>query len=412
MQPPPTGMNSMTGMISPHLPQLMGALYTPTRPYYNRMWHSWWVSSDADVRQVLSDDRLSATHGAAVDQLPGHGPLVAGIQVFDERRHLDLRRAVELPLRKTATGLWFVSIHEIANALLDRIVAKRSGEVLLVEEYTRPFAAYAMCLVLGLPHEAAPRVWAWLDEQIDVDAPTDPITLQARQWASWFALLSRRHAEPLHAMDGLVDYLLKLKAGRYRVAGRPMSDEDIAACCTSVMALGAASLAGGMATTLALLNESGRTDAVRADLSLVPDAVREALRCEPPLPTVRRRARTDLEVDGQLIRAGEWVTGSLLAANRDPTRFDDPDVFKLGRPHGEDLTFGLGEHGCPVQGLAEAELQVGLYELLRRLPGLKVDPTADLRRRWPALVPALVELPCRFDAAAALAVQQPTHSRQ
>jgi len=56
-------MKTMTGMISPHLPQLMGALYAPTRPYYNRMWRSWWVSTDADVRQVLTDDDVSAAHG-------------------------------------------------------------------------------------------------------------------------------------------------------------------------------------------------------------------------------------------------------------------------------------------------------------------------------------------------------------
>jgi cytochrome P450 len=182
-----------------------------------------------------------------------------------------------------------------------------------------------------------------------------------------------------------------------------MSDEDIAACCTTLLAVGAATVAAGIANAVAYLHQYDLVDTVRSDAMLVASTVQEALRCEPPLPTIRRRARSDLEVDGQRIPAGQWVTACLLAANHDPDWWPDPDAFQLHRAQGRSFAFGAGEHRCPGEELATLQLQVGVGELVRRLPGLQVEPTAVLRRRWPALVPGLVDLPCRFDADAAVA---------
>jgi cytochrome P450 family 109 len=384
-------------MAPPHLPHLMDALYAHTAPYYNEVLQTWWVSTPSGVVHVLTDDALSAAHGVPIDHLAARAPIVVGMQASTDRRHDDLRGAVTPQLRPPRGGFAPVrGIPDVATRLIDRIVERRTGQTELIEDYTQPFAAQAMCLLMGLPHEAAPNVWRWLNEHVDIAVSTDPTPLWQRQWAPWLALLDQRRTEP-HSGDGLVDYLLKLQAGGYRVDGRRMSDEDIAACCTTLLAVGAATVAAGIATTVACLNQ----------YDLI-DAVREALRCEPPLPTVRRRARTAVEVDGQPIPAGEWVTACLLAANRDPDRWPDPDTFKLDRPEGQNLAFGLGGHRCPAEGLAAIQLQIGLGELVRRLPGLRVEPTAALRWRWPALVPALVNLPCRFDADAAIAAKRHT----
>lgn len=396
----------MTETVPPQLPRLLEAFYPRTPPYYNRLWASWWVSSDAGVRQVLTDSRLSAAHGAPGEPFRSHSPLLAGMQASNDGRYDDLRRAVAPGLTLTAIGSGrFTRIPHIATGLLDGIVERRTGQVDLVEEYARPLAAYVTCMVMGLPHEVAANVWRWLDDHVDGAAATHPRRPWDWQWAPWLALLQQRRAEPHSTLDDLVDYLLKLQAGGCKVDGRRMADEDIARCCTTLMAVGAATVAAAIAGTVACLNHHDLIDAVRADPRLVAGAVREALRREPPLPTVRRRARADVQVDGQLIRAGEWVTGCLLAANHDPGRFPDPGAYKPDRPQGDDLAFGLGEHRCPGEELAAVQVQTGVGTLIRRLPGLKVDPTATLTRRWPALVPALVALPCRFDLDAAIAVK-------
>jgi cytochrome P450 len=394
-------------MAPPHVPRLPDALYARTAPYYNQVLRTWWVSTPDGVQQVLTDDALSAAHGVPIEQLTARGPIVVGMQASTDRRQDDLRGAVTPQLRPPRDGFAPIrGIPEVATRLLDQIVEPRTGQAELVKEYTQPFAAQAMCLLMGLPVAVASNVWRWLEEQVDTAAPTDPTPLWERQWAPWLALLDQRRAQPGSEVGGLVDYLLRLQAGRYRVDGRRMSDEDIAACCTTLLAVGAATVAASIASTVAYLHQYELIDAVRAEPTLVADAVREALRCEPPLPTVRRRARTAVEVDGQRIPAGEWVTACLLAASHDPDRWPDPDAFKLGRAQGQTLAFGLGEHRCPAEDLAAIELQVGLSEVVRRLPGLRVEPTAVLERRWPALVPGLVDLPCRFDADAAIAVKQ------
>jgi cytochrome P450 len=394
-------------MAPPHLPRLLDALYARSGPYYNELLQAWWVSTPSGVQQVLTDDALSAAHGAPIAELAGRVPLVVGMQASTDRRHDDLRRAVEPQLRMTGIlGLERrTEVPLLATRLVDRIVERRrrTGQVELVKEFAQPFAGYAMCLLMGLPTAAAPNIWRWLEEQVDTAAPTDPMPLWQRQWAPWLALLHQRRAQPASNDGGIVDYLLKLQATRYRVDGRRMSDEDIAACCTTLLAVGAATVAAGIASAVAYLHQYDLVDTVRSNAMLVAGAVQEALRCDPPLPTIRRRARSDLEVDGQRIPAGQWVTACLLAANHDPDRWPDPDAFQLHRVQGRSFAFGLGEHRCPGEELATLQLQVGVGELVRRLPGLRVEPTAILRRRWPALVPGLVDLPCRFDADAAVA---------
>jgi cytochrome P450 len=393
-------------MAPPHLPRLLDALYARSEPYYNELLQTWWVSTPSGVQQVLTDDALSAAHGAPIQALTDRVPLVVGMQASTDRRHDDLRRAVEPQLRMTGIlGLErFPAVRLLATRLVDRIVERRTGQAELVKEYAQPLAGYAMCLLMGLPSEAAPAIWQWLEEQVDTAAPTDPMPLWQRQWAPWLALLDQRRAEPAASSEGgIVDYLLKLQAGsRYRVDGRRMSDEDIAACCTTLLALGAATVAAAITSAVTYLHQYDLVNIVHRDAKLVPGAVQEALRCEPPLPTIRRRARSDLEVDGQRIPAGQWVTACLLAANHDPDRWPDPDAFQLHRVQGQSFAFGLGEHRCPAEVLATVQLQVGVRELVRRLPGLQVEPTATLRRQWPALVPGLVDLPCRFDADAAV----------
>jgi cytochrome P450 len=392
-------------MAQPHLPRLLDALYAQGASHYDQVGQTWWVSRPDAVHQVLTDDALSAAHGGSTEQPPVHTPILVGMQASTGRRHDDLRGAVAPRLHRNVLGRpRYAVTHTIAAGLVDRIVTRRTGQADLVAEFARPFAAHVMCLVMGLAQEATPNVWRWLDEQVDNVDPTDPTPTWERQWASWFALLAERRAEPPGDADGLVDYLLKLQESRYtRVDGRRMTDDDIAACCTTLLAVGAATVAAGIATTVAYLNHADLVDAVRTQPALTRAAVREAVRCEPPMPTLLRRARTDVEVDGQRIPAGEWVTASLLAASRDPDRWSDPDAFRLDRPEGESLAFGLGKHRCPAEEFATIQLQVGLRALLGRLPGLRVEPTAALRRRWPALAPGLVDLPVRFDADAAVA---------
>jgi cytochrome P450 len=107
------------------------------------------------------------------------------------------------------------------------------------------------------------------------------------------------------------------------------------------------------------------------DLSLVPDAVEEGLRFEPPLRSLMPQwPLRDTEIDGMTIRAGEKVALWIGAANRDPAVFDHPDEFDMHRKDNRHLAFSAGSHFCLGAALARLETRTALTELAVRFPKL------------------------------------------
>lgn len=111
--------------------------------------------------------------------------------------------------------------------------------------------------------------------------------------------------------------------------------------------------------------------------SLIPWAIEEAVRWEPPLLTITRVATRDTELAGVPIPAGSAVMPMLGAANRDETRYPDPDRFDIFRTPTPHISWGIGVHVCLGMHLARLEMTVALNALLDRLPGLRLDPAGD-----------------------------------
>jgi cytochrome P450 len=134
----------------------------------------------------------------------------------------------------------------------------------------------------------------------------------------------------------------------------------------------------------ALLAHSDQLAELRADPALAPRAVEELMRwCSPQLLTIPRHAVEDAELAGTRIREGEAVTVAIVAANRDPRVFDDPERLDLTRAPGPvgHLGFAHGPHSCLGAALARVQAQVALTALLRRAPGLALAvPATDLPR--------------------------------
>jgi cytochrome P450 len=138
---------------------------------------------------------------------------------------------------------------------------------------------------------------------------------------------------------------------------------------------------------LALLRESD-------DPRLVAGAVEELLRYLSVTTGRRRVALEDVEVGGQLIRAGEGVIVDLDTANRDSTVFDQPERLDLRRNARQHVAFGFGAHQCLGQSLARVELQVVYGTLFRRVPSLRLAAeTTDIQFKDDAIVYGVYELP-------------------
>ena len=127
----------------------------------------------------------------------------------------------------------------------------------------------------------------------------------------------------------------------------------------------------------ALLSDPDQLDAVRDDRTLLPQAIEEAVRWEPPLLTITRVATRDTELGGVAIPAGSSVMPMLGAANRQEDRYPDPDRFDIFRPARAHLGWGHGVHVCLGMHLARLEMRVALNLLFDRLPNLRLDPDGD-----------------------------------
>ncbi|MGQ4515197.1 cytochrome P450 [Streptomyces sp. DW26H14] len=128
-------------------------------------------------------------------------------------------------------------------------------------------------------------------------------------------------------------------------------------------------------TVFALLTHPDQLAAVRADPALCPGAVEETLRWDPPVMMTERVTARPVELCGEVLPPGTSVTAVLAAANRDPLRHRDPDVFRVERPVGRVLSFSAGAHHCLGAALARMEAATLISRLLGRFPELALAGT-------------------------------------
>jgi cytochrome P450 len=121
-----------------------------------------------------------------------------------------------------------------------------------------------------------------------------------------------------------------------------------------------------------LLRHPDQMARLRADPGLIPGAVEEMLRFEPPIIFLSRVVQVDLSLGGVRLEAGEMIQLSLASANRDPDEFDEPDRFDVGRAPGRHLSFGYGPHFCLGANVARMEARVAFETLLARFGSIEL----------------------------------------
>jgi cytochrome P450 len=148
----------------------------------------------------------------------------------------------------------------------------------------------------------------------------------------------------------------------------------------------------------ALLTHPAQVEKLRADPSLVPNAVEEILRYYGPAETTTPRyARDDVELGGETIAKGSPLLVVLAAADRDPARFADPQTFDITREDANrHIAFGKGIHACLGAPLARLEGQIAVETLFRRYPDLRLAVPADEITWSPSFLRSLTGLPLRF----------------
>jgi cytochrome P450 len=321
----------------------------------------WLVTRRDLAEQVLRDHRLQAGAGVA-ESFGEAGGLLADVMAawlmsLDGEAHQYARNLVSrefTPRRVAALGPVITRLaHELVAAWLARAEREPAD---LVEGVAFALPSRVMCHLFRID----PAEWS---ERVELLFRPPPGTELPQGGA--IQGLAEYFDELVRAPDDLdPKSLLSLLSVPDPEAGE-LSDLEVVANCVLLVTAGIDTTTALIANTvLCLLNNPDQLALLRADPELVPNAIEETLRFEPPALSASRFAAEKLPLGGREIPAGGQILVSLAAANRDPRRYADPDRFDVTRADIEPLTFGGGRHFCLGASLARLEARAALDALL------------------------------------------------
>jgi cytochrome P450 len=286
---------------------------------------------------------------------------------MDEPEHGRHRSLVSKAFSQKALARWEDElVGRVGNELIDQFVDRGSTD--LVKTFTFPYPTQIIAGLLGLPREDYPQFQRWSISLLSFTVNPERGRAASAALAEYFTpILAARREQP---REDLISGLAEAE-----IDGERLSDEEIFSFLRLLLPAGVETTYRSLGNMLfGLLSNPEQLDAVRADRSLLPQAIEEAVRWEPPLLTITRVATRDTELAGVPIPAGSSVMPMLGAANRQDDRFPDPDRFDIFRSARAHIGFGHGVHVCLGMHLARLEMRVALNLLFDRLPNLRLDP--------------------------------------
>jgi cytochrome P450 len=406
---PPTTLPTRRSSIFDPAPEL--AKLRETRPVSRLLFsdghEGWLVTSHTLARTILGDPRFSVhpprlavgealqevEHGVSARMAEALAETSAGAVIeLDPPDHTRVRRLQTSYFTVRRVNERQTQLEEIVRRQLDAIEAS-STPVDLVASFALPVASLALCDLLGIPHTERASFEEPQKVMVDPSAPAkdrEAATIEFSEFARM--TVERKRADP---GDDVLSWL---------IAADELTDRELAGVAGQLISAGHHTTANMIAlSAFFLLHERQCWDALQREPSLIDGAVEELLRYLNLIQTgaFARTALEDVDFDGIRMSRGESVWVSLAAANRDPDKFPNPDVFDPRRDASGHVAFGHGRHMCLGQHLARLELKVSIAGLVERFPGLQLAaPLASIRRfHGDHQLYGVHELPVRWDEA-------------
>ncbi len=335
----------------------------------------WCFAAYEDVSALLRDRRFGRQilHVATREEL-GWPEVPDHIRVFAEHETYSLLE-LEPPVHTRLRGLInraFLSrqverlrprLVSLCNELIDGFEV--SGELDLLPTYCTPIPIIVICELLGAPVEMADQFLAWSHDHVAMYMAKRDRAIEDKAVAAVVAFSAYMRELIRVRRKNLGDDLLSELIRASDDAGKLSEDELVT---TAILILNA----GHEATVHSLGNAIKALLENNIRSGLTDRHVEEALRYDAPLHMFTRYALEDVEYNGIALKKGEVVGLMLGAANRDPARFANPDVFDPGREAVLHTSFGAGIHFCVGAPLARLEMEIGLNVLFDRLPGMHI----------------------------------------
>lgn len=343
-----------------------------TSPVHRLGFADYWILTRfEDCRAVLRDQRLGKPGpGDLVPSLRGARSRDAGgdrsMLFLNPPDHTRIRSLVSRVFTPRRVERLRTSIETMTAELLDELAAGGGGD--LMARLAFPLPANVISELVGIPR--SDRDWLRpliLDLAATLEPGRGPGEAERAKVSRdkvrnyLHELIDRRRAEPT---EDLLSGLIAAVDGDDR-----LSEDEMVMNVILIYGAGfetTTNLIGNMVLTL--LRNPAQLARLRSDRSLIPAAVEEVLRYEPPVQVDSRYAFEDVEIAGNLVHKGFVVMTLLGAANRDPAAVEDPERFDVGRSEIPLLSFSSGIHYCLGASLARLEGQVVLAGLLDRFP--------------------------------------------
>ena len=332
--------------------------------------------------------------------------LVSSLVALDAPKHPKLRRLTQDWFMPKNLRSIEADIRALAAKTADRLMAAAAagdGVVDFVKEVASPYPLHVVMQILGVPEEDEPRMlfltqqmFGGQDSELNKSGLANLTPEQISQivfgavadFETYFEqLAANRRANPTSDVATIL--------ATAEIDGEPISARDRAGYYIITASAGhdttSASTAGAM---LALARDPEQLAKVKADRSLLPNIVEEAIRWTTPVQHFMRMAAEDTEISGVRIAKGDWLMINYVAANHDPEQFDNPRKFDVTRDQTRHLAFGAGAHQCLGLHLARLEMRLLFEALLDRIE--RVELAGEPRRARSTFVGGLKTLPLRI----------------
>ncbi|WP_295997208.1 cytochrome P450 [Rugamonas sp.] len=350
----------------------------------------WLLTRHDDVAALYREGAASADKRREFGPRMGAGSLIlehhtSSLVFNDPPLHTRVRRLILGALNQRAVARMTPGLEALVETLLDALADRPAPD--LIDDFAAQIPVEVIGNLLDVPHSQRAPLRGWSLAILSALEPApSPAMLAAANAAvhDFMALLRELVAwRRRHPGDPEADVLTRLIQGQ--TDGQALSEAELLHNCIFLLNAGHETTANLLGNGVhALLSHPPQWQRLVAEPGLAASAVEELLRFESPLQLNNRVLTAPVQVRGQPLPAGDFVTLCIGAANRDPEVFEQPEQLDIGRKPNPHLAFGHGGHACAGLNVARVEGRIALAGLARRYPALALagEPERDLRLRF------------------------------
>jgi cytochrome P450 len=342
--------------------------------YYNEQYDFYAVSRHDDLNRVLGDrDTYISGKGMVYNLITQDVEMPSGLFISeDPPMHTMHRGIVSRLFTPRAVGSLEPQIRKLCTELVDGLEGRDHFD--FVRDFALQLPVQVIGMLVGVPKADQAEMLAMFQENMHegtADAERNVYEGLAAG-AAWFnEYLDWRETNP---SDDVMTQLMRFEFEDETGTTRALRRDEIVTYLMLITSAGSDTTATAISWAGSVLNDHpDQRQELVDDPSLIPNAVEEVLRYEPPSYHYARWTKKDSEFHGKVVPAESILVMLPGAANRDDRKWDDPERFDIHRKQGQIFTFSFGPHFCLGANLARLEARIALETILPRIPAWTCD---------------------------------------